>query len=113
MPLLVCFCVWVRQSCALVHQCGASQRCVFVSDSGLNLSSCYEFIRRCRVALVVVGWNHRSSFPKKKNFGFLVHVRIRTILTLVLEDYPIANTTFNQENGVQLIQCGVPGNKVS
>mmetsp|Transcript_12055 Transcript_12055/g.13863 ORF Transcript_12055/g.13863 Transcript_12055/m.13863 type:complete len:188 (+) Transcript_12055:337-900(+) len=54
---------------------------------------------------------YRSSFPKKKNFKFLKHLGMRSILTLVLEDYPDANKRFNEENGIRLLQFGVPGNK--
>lgn len=56
---------------------------------------------------------YRSGFPKKKNFAFLKKsLRLRSILTLVLEDYPLANSEFNRVNGIQLLQFGVPGNKV-
>jgi len=54
---------------------------------------------------------YRSSFPTKKNFKFLKHLGMRSILTLVLEDYTEANKQFNKENGIKLLQFGVPGNK--
>lgn len=55
---------------------------------------------------------YRSGFPKKKNFAFLKKsLRLKSILTLVLEDYPLANSAFNQQNGITLLQFGVPGNK--
>jgi tyrosine-protein phosphatase SIW14 len=53
----------------------------------------------------------RSSFPKRKNFSFLKKLKLKSILTLVLEDYPEVNRRFLEENGIQLYQCGVPGNK--
>lgn len=55
---------------------------------------------------------YRSGFPKKKNFAFLKSLGLRSILTLVLEEYPFANTEFNNQNRIQLLQFGVPGNKV-
>ena len=54
---------------------------------------------------------YRSGFPKKKNFSFLKKLRLKTILTLVLEDYPESNRTFMEENSITLLQFGVPGNK--
>lgn len=55
---------------------------------------------------------YRSGFPKKKNFAFLrKSLRLKSILTLVLEDYPLANSAFNRQNGITLLQFGVPGNK--
>ena len=54
---------------------------------------------------------YRSSFPTKKNFSFLSHLGIRSILTLVLEDYPEANLKFQREHGIALLQVGMPGNK--
>ncbi|KAL0586193.1 hypothetical protein ABG067_004041 [Albugo candida] len=54
---------------------------------------------------------YRSGFPKKKNFAFLKSLGLRSILTLVLEEYPFANTEFNNQNRIQLLQFGVPGNK--
>ncbi|TDH67912.1 hypothetical protein CCR75_003810 [Bremia lactucae] len=55
---------------------------------------------------------YRSGFPKKKNFSFLKEsLQLKSILTLVLEDYPLANTEFNKMHGIKLLQFGVPGNK--
>lgn len=54
-----------------------------------------------------------GGFPKKKNFAFLKKsLGLRSILTLVLEDYPLANTEFNRMHNIKLLQFGVPGNKV-
>jgi len=61
-------------------------------------------------AMVVPGV-YRSSFPKQKHFPFLKKLKLRTILTLVLQDYPEANRVFMQENGMQLFQVPVEGNK--
>ncbi|CAK4662240.1 unnamed protein product [Aphanomyces euteiches] len=54
---------------------------------------------------------YRSGFPKKKNFTFLRTLGLKSILTLVLEDYPLANTEFNKMHNITLLQFGVPGNK--
>ncbi|KCV71539.1 hypothetical protein H696_02475 [Fonticula alba] len=61
-------------------------------------------------ALVTPGV-YRSGFPRKKNFRFLKHIKLRSILTLILEDYPEPNLRFMEENNIQLLQFGVPGNK--
>jgi tyrosine-protein phosphatase SIW14 len=54
---------------------------------------------------------YRSSFPKRKNFTFLKKLQLKSVLTLILEDYPSINNTFLQENSIQLFQFGVAGNK--
>jgi tyrosine-protein phosphatase SIW14 len=53
----------------------------------------------------------RSAFPKKKNFVFLKRLGLKSVLTLVLEDYPDLNKKFLDEQGIKLFQFGVPGNK--
>ncbi len=54
---------------------------------------------------------YRASFPKRRNFPFLQKLRLKSILTLILEDYPDLNTKFLDENGIKLFQFGVAGNK--
>ena len=60
---------------------------------------------------LVSGGIYRSAFPKKRNFGFLKKLGLKSILTLILEDYPELNTKFLDENNIQLFQFGVAGNK--
>ena len=55
---------------------------------------------------------YRSAFPVKRNFPFLERrARLRSVLTLVLEEYPTANCAFNDRCGVTLYQFGMEGNK--
>lgn len=54
---------------------------------------------------------YRSSFPKKKHFPFLRTLGLRSVLTLILEEYPEANSTFLDSNGITFFQFGIPGNK--
>ncbi|KAK9763782.1 tyrosine-protein phosphatase siw14 [Basidiobolus ranarum] len=54
---------------------------------------------------------YRSAFPKKKNFAFLKKLGLKSILTLILEDYPDQNMKFLEASGIQLLQFGVAGNK--
>ncbi|KAJ3080338.1 hypothetical protein HK102_003127 [Quaeritorhiza haematococci] len=54
---------------------------------------------------------YRSAFPKKKNFPFLKKLGLKSILTLILEDYPELNKKFLDENNITLFQFGVAGNK--
>ncbi|KAI9344394.1 tyrosine phosphatase family-domain-containing protein [Obelidium mucronatum] len=61
-------------------------------------------------SLVVKGV-YRSAFPKKKNFSFLKKLKLKSILTLILEDYPDQNQKFLDENGIRLFRFGVAGNK--
>ncbi|TPX69068.1 hypothetical protein SpCBS45565_g02624 [Spizellomyces sp. 'palustris'] len=54
---------------------------------------------------------YRSAFPKKKNFSFLKKLGLKSILTLILEEYPDQNKKFMEENKINLFQFGVAGNK--
>lgn len=54
---------------------------------------------------------YRSSFPMKRNFSFMRRLKLKSILTLILEDYPQANSDFNKENGITLLRFGLEGNK--
>ena len=60
---------------------------------------------------MVNSWVYRSSFPKKKHFPFLKTLALRSVLTLILEDYPEQNIQFLDENGIRFFQYGIPGNK--
>ncbi|KAI8907038.1 tyrosine phosphatase family-domain-containing protein [Powellomyces hirtus] len=60
---------------------------------------------------MIVKGVYRSAFPKKKNFSFLKKLGLKSILTLILEDYPDQNQKFMEENNIQLFQFGVAGNK--
>ncbi|ORX37769.1 tyrosine phosphatase family-domain-containing protein [Kockovaella imperatae] len=54
---------------------------------------------------------YRSGFPMRKNFPFMETLRLKTILTLVLEEYPEANLKWCQDQDIQFMQFGIPGNK--
>ena len=54
---------------------------------------------------------YRSSFPKSKHFAFLKTLGLRSVLTLILEEYPEQNMQFLEENGITFFQYGIPGNK--
>ncbi|EPZ33600.1 protein-tyrosine phosphatase [Rozella allomycis CSF55] len=54
---------------------------------------------------------YRSSFPKKRHFPFIKKLKLKSIVTLILEDYPEINLQFLNENNIKLYQFGVPGNK--
>lgn len=69
-----------------------------------------EFIPPENLAMVVKGI-YRSAFPKKKNFPYLKRLGLKSVLTLILEDYPEQNKKFLDENGITLFQFGVAGNK--
>jgi hypothetical protein len=46
---------------------------------------------------------YRSGFPKKRNFKFMETLRLKTVLTLVLEDYPETNLRWCEERDVQFM----------
>ncbi|WVQ77738.1 hypothetical protein IAR50_007428 [Cryptococcus sp. DSM 104548] len=54
---------------------------------------------------------YRCGFPKKRNFKFMETLRLKTVLTLVLEEYPRANLEWCQSQDIQFMQFGIPGNK--
>lgn len=54
---------------------------------------------------------YRSGFPTKKNLAFLQQLGLRSILYLCPEEYPDSHLGFLEEQGVQLLQFGVTGNK--
>ncbi|ODN72912.1 hypothetical protein L202_08328 [Cryptococcus amylolentus CBS 6039] len=54
---------------------------------------------------------YRCGFPKKRNFKFMETLRLKTVLTLVLEEYPKANLEWCQSQDIQFMQFGIPGNK--
>ncbi|CAG8536176.1 3782_t:CDS:2 [Cetraspora pellucida] len=60
---------------------------------------------------MVSTWIYRSSFPKKKNFPFLKKLGLKSILTLILEEYPEQNMKFLKANNIKLFQFGIAGNK--
>ena len=60
---------------------------------------------------MVWGGIYRSSYPSKRNFTFLLSLKLRTIVYLCHEEYPELNCAFMQEHGVQLLQFGLDGNK--
>eukprot|EP00966_Prymnesium_polylepis_P209684 4856690-Prymnesium_polylepis.1 len=54
---------------------------------------------------------YRSGFPTKKNFGFLSRLGLRSVVFMCPEDYPESHTHFYAQQGIQLLQFGVVGNK--
>ncbi|KAG0167272.1 hypothetical protein DFQ29_000541, partial [Apophysomyces sp. BC1021] len=54
---------------------------------------------------------YRSSFPKKKHFQFLKKLQLKSVLTLILEEYPEQNMIFLEEQGIKFLQFGIAGNK--
>lgn len=60
---------------------------------------------------MVNSWVYRSSFPKKRHFPFLRTLGLKSVLTLILEEYPEQNMQFLDQNGITFFQFGIPGNK--
>ncbi|KAI8969222.1 protein-tyrosine phosphatase, partial [Mycotypha africana] len=54
---------------------------------------------------------YRSSFPKKKHYRFLEKLKLKSVLTLILEEYPEQNMKFLKEHNIQFLQFGIAGNK--
>ncbi|KAH8552124.1 tyrosine-specific protein phosphatase family protein [Umbelopsis sp. PMI_123] len=60
---------------------------------------------------MVSDYIYRSSFPKKKHFAFLKKLGLKSVLTLILEEYPEQNMKFLEENNIKFLQFGIAGNK--
>ena len=54
---------------------------------------------------------YRSSFPSPAHYPFLRSLRLRTVLTLVQDEYSQENASFFDKEGIQFFQIGIPGNK--
>ena len=54
---------------------------------------------------------YRSAFPRSKNIPFLRSLRLRAVVALIPEDYPVHMTDFYEQCGVKLISHGLDGNK--
>lgn len=54
---------------------------------------------------------YRSAFPSPENFSFLRLLGLKTILTLVPEEYSDAHQRFITENRIQHFQIGIEPNK--
>ncbi|KAL8291794.1 hypothetical protein RQP46_002052 [Phenoliferia psychrophenolica] len=60
---------------------------------------------------MVSSFVYRSSFPTRKNFPFLRSLGLKSVLTLILEEYPEPNLEFLEAEGIKFFQFGIPGNK--
>eukprot|EP01040_Poterioochromonas_malhamensis_P002296 gene2296-2441_t len=54
---------------------------------------------------------YRSSFPRTKNCLFLQKLNLKTVISLVPEDYPKNMADFYDANGISLVSHGLEGNK--
>lgn len=54
---------------------------------------------------------YRSSFPAAGNFEHLQSLGLKSILTLVPEEYPLENVRFMNENGIRHFQVPIPAHK--
>jgi tyrosine-protein phosphatase SIW14 len=69
-----------------------------------------EFLAPENFAMVEPGV-YRSAFPRTKNIDFLKQLNLKSVVSLVPEDYPIAMQEFYTSNGIKLIPIGLDGNK--
>ncbi|GAA6008622.1 hypothetical protein JCM11491_003372 [Sporobolomyces phaffii] len=60
---------------------------------------------------IVVPGIFRSSFPRRKNFAFLKSLGLKSVLTLIQDEYPQENLDYFEREGIQLFQFPIPGNK--
>ncbi|GLE05673.1 hypothetical protein PINS_up014713 [Pythium insidiosum] len=54
---------------------------------------------------------YRSGFPNKKNHAFLQQLGLKSVLYLCHQQHRPENLAFFEENGIQLFQCPIDGNK--
>lgn len=71
-----------------------------------------EFVVPENFAMVEPGV-YRSSFPRTKNAAFMRHLQLKSVVSLVPEDYPEAMLEFYNSAGIRLLRHGLEGNKWS
>ncbi|KAI0562570.1 protein tyrosine phosphatase [Gracilaria domingensis] len=54
---------------------------------------------------------YRSGYPKTFNHSFLKSLGLKTLIYLCPEDCNEQNLAFYKENGIKVMQFGIPGNK--
>lgn len=54
---------------------------------------------------------YRSSFPSSEHFPFLRTLNLRSVLTLVVDDYPQENRQFLEDEHIQFFQYGLNSTK--
>lgn len=54
---------------------------------------------------------YRSGYPNTMNHGFLKSLKLKTLIYLCPENCNEANVAFCQENGINIMQFGIQGNK--
>lgn len=69
-----------------------------------------ELIAPENFAMVEPGF-FRSAFPRTKNISFLKKLGLKTVISLVPEDYPDQMVEFYSSFGIQLFRRGLDGNK--
>ncbi|KAJ1417589.1 protein-tyrosine phosphatase [Ochromonadaceae sp. CCMP2298] len=69
-----------------------------------------EFIAPENFSMVEPGV-YRSAFPRTKNIEFLRQLKLRSVVSLVPEDYPTAMADFYKSAGIRLLSHGLDGNK--
>ncbi|KAJ2704668.1 tyrosine-protein phosphatase siw14 [Coemansia sp. IMI 203386] len=60
---------------------------------------------------MVCPYIYRSGMPKRRNYAFLKKLKLKSILTLIMEEYPQQNQKFLEQSGIKLFQFAVAGNK--
>jgi len=54
---------------------------------------------------------YRSAFPRSKNIAFLRRLKLKSVVSLVPEDYPTTMCEFYEKSNIKLIVYGLDGNK--
>lgn len=70
-----------------------------------------EFITPPENFSPIVNNIYRSSFPQPQNLSFLKRLKLKSILSLMPEDYPELQQEFLQHENIKLFQLGMSGNK--
>lgn len=54
---------------------------------------------------------YRCSFPRSKNIPFLKTLNLKSVVSLVPEEYPLSMMEFYNSEGIELLSHGLEGNK--
>ncbi|KAJ2237288.1 tyrosine-protein phosphatase siw14 [Coemansia sp. RSA 485] len=61
---------------------------------------------------MVCPYIYRSGMPKRRNYAFLKKLKLKSILTLIMEEYPQQNQKFLEQSGIKLFQFAVFGAQI-
>ena len=116
-PPCTCFCLSRSSRCcplpfqgiSRLERCAYSYQGVWGVWRGEKMGT--DTLTPCSNFSMIAPNVYRSGYPTKKNFTFLKKLGIRSICYLCPEEYALVNQEFYGDNGIQICQFPMEGNK--